>query len=624
MSNAHITLHTSNSTNQPDREWPKQQKAASHVSTFLEAVPMAPFLAFGFILAWSQLAHSSVLSLPMQETSASLPSLLSISTCCNGLTLLLCGLFLKPVKRLLASNGAIIAAGTLTGLSGAVVLACADSSASYEKAYCLMSICYAVRGIGSALVFLKVATLYSRLSGRSCIMYLGWSHVLAACIFFITIGLSDYSLGESANCIAVWSGIIILPVCAALFSILRPNANTPIPENEAVYTESIRTLPSSFWRFVVVIFAFSFVMSLSSFLGAKSTGMGLDAQLTNFARIVAAFILIGTALFFDAEQFKLGKTYVVIVVLSISVIALCPVVCAVFAGWSTLAGIAMLLFRMLHWVILSLIVCQRHISPVFAFGIGAGVQALGAGLGNIVPLAFLEMLADPTLNLIASVVCILLILFCAFVLFSEKEMDNLFSPTNPDSIEFVDLFGPILTGTGTPTNKAAENDPEYNAAIHGNASNAANQNDLLAREGKAPVVGTKKGSGADAAKRHDDLSGVPQDSNVEESPLKPKPNQPQSVHSESTETSRGKISFNEAVALCSKQFGLSKREIDVFRYLAMGYNAQIIAEKLFISWNTVRGHSRNIYTKLGVHSRAEVMSLVDTIRENPSSHEPQQ
>lgn len=38
-----------------------------------------------------------------------------------------------------------------------------------------------------------------------------------------------------------------------------------------------------------------------------------------------------------------------------------------------------------------------------------------------------------------------------------------------------------------------------------------------------------------------------------------------------------------------------------------------IADELFISENTVRTHSKHIYTKLSVHSRQELSELLSTV-----------
>ncbi|MFR5092271.1 MAG: LuxR C-terminal-related transcriptional regulator [Adlercreutzia equolifaciens] len=58
--------------------------------------------------------------------------------------------------------------------------------------------------------------------------------------------------------------------------------------------------------------------------------------------------------------------------------------------------------------------------------------------------------------------------------------------------------------------------------------------------------------------------------------------------------------------------GLTTRERDVFNLYIVGRSAPYIAEKLVISESTVKSHLQHIYTKCGVHSRQELISLVET------------
>jgi len=48
---------------------------------------------------------------------------------------------------------------------------------------------------------------------------------------------------------------------------------------------------------------------------------------------------------------------------------------------------------------------------------------------------------------------------------------------------------------------------------------------------------------------------------------------------------------------------LSQRELDVLQLLAGDLDGPAIATELFVSLNTVRTHTKNIYAKLGVSSR---------------------
>ncbi|MDP2301565.1 MAG: response regulator transcription factor [Ignavibacteria bacterium] len=64
-------------------------------------------------------------------------------------------------------------------------------------------------------------------------------------------------------------------------------------------------------------------------------------------------------------------------------------------------------------------------------------------------------------------------------------------------------------------------------------------------------------------------------------------------------------------AKSNKEFdGLSDREMDVLNQLIKGYTYKQVAEKLFISPETVRGHLKNIYRKLQVHSKTEALTKV--------------
>lgn len=53
---------------------------------------------------------------------------------------------------------------------------------------------------------------------------------------------------------------------------------------------------------------------------------------------------------------------------------------------------------------------------------------------------------------------------------------------------------------------------------------------------------------------------------------------------------------------------LSRREIDVLKLIATGLTNKEIAEKLFISLNTVRTHTKNINSKLDVHTRVQAIA----------------
>ena len=60
----------------------------------------------------------------------------------------------------------------------------------------------------------------------------------------------------------------------------------------------------------------------------------------------------------------------------------------------------------------------------------------------------------------------------------------------------------------------------------------------------------------------------------------------------------------------ARQHGLTPREREVLELIARGRNRQYVAEKLVISEGTAKTHIKRIYAKLGIHSREELLDLV--------------
>ena len=59
---------------------------------------------------------------------------------------------------------------------------------------------------------------------------------------------------------------------------------------------------------------------------------------------------------------------------------------------------------------------------------------------------------------------------------------------------------------------------------------------------------------------------------------------------------------------------LTTREVEVFKELILNKKRRDIAEDLCVSENTVKKHTTNIFTKLGVSSRAEIMNMLLKIK----------
>ncbi|MDR2108674.1 MAG: helix-turn-helix transcriptional regulator [Coriobacteriales bacterium] len=60
----------------------------------------------------------------------------------------------------------------------------------------------------------------------------------------------------------------------------------------------------------------------------------------------------------------------------------------------------------------------------------------------------------------------------------------------------------------------------------------------------------------------------------------------------------------------AQDYGLTPRESDVLKALALGQGSEEIAKSLFISQNTAKSHMQSIYHKIGVHSKKELHRIV--------------
>ena len=72
-----------------------------------------------------------------------------------------------------------------------------------------------------------------------------------------------------------------------------------------------------------------------------------------------------------------------------------------------------------------------------------------------------------------------------------------------------------------------------------------------------------------------------------------------------------RAAFAQRCISVAERFHLSPREKEVFQLMAVGKSSSEIEGELYIANGTLKSHTRRIYQKLGVHSRSEMMALLD-------------
>ena len=78
------------------------------------------------------------------------------------------------------------------------------------------------------------------------------------------------------------------------------------------------------------------------------------------------------------------------------------------------------------------------------------------------------------------------------------------------------------------------------------------------------------------------------------------------------------MTVEQSCRILAQNFRLTPREQEISVELAKGKDRQSIAAKLFISEGTVKVHTRNLYQKLGVHSKQELIALVEKTEQRAS------
>lgn len=73
------------------------------------------------------------------------------------------------------------------------------------------------------------------------------------------------------------------------------------------------------------------------------------------------------------------------------------------------------------------------------------------------------------------------------------------------------------------------------------------------------------------------------------------------------------IGIEQKCTAFAKSMGYTDREEEILLQIAQGRNARSIADKLYISANTVKYHLKNMYSKTGVHSKQELLDMVDSV-----------
>lgn len=107
-----------------------------------------------------------------------------------------------------------------------------------------------------------------------------------------------------------------------------------------------------------------------------------------------------------------------------------------------------------------------------------------------------------------------------------------------------------------------------------------------------------------------------------EAPLQEAQTKPEQSIEPAPEEEKQPGQLDENLEIIADEHGLSKRERQVFAFLAQGMGANDIQQELWISIHTVKTHMSSVYHKLNVHSARELVALVNEKRAALEENKP--
>lgn len=529
-----------------------------------ELWPSLPFMAFGLWSAWSSLTYSGSLWLSDNEVDGTyLSQLYNVSTLFGGATFIVAALLgFKGRAGALVSDRAVKIGGLAAGLGCLAIIAVGpyylQSYLSFAVTRSIFWVSAAVTGIGTVLVGLRCGVLYGSLPPRRILIYAALSQLVASFIYLLTFACPDWAPIEHGPSLASILFFCGLPLAAAALACVRPCKASGAGElGEAALGAEAPPAQAG---------PGSPISSRSATASGRVSGrLRLPAVYWRFA-VFTFFISMLTSMPRAAvvTTHALATTLegsnllmVLRVVMSAAVI--------VYAIRADARGVG-------FGKICSLLATVSAVATacVSAFGgLSSGLSLVVYFAANVFEFVMWCLLAFIVVQKRLSAVVVfgtgrgLFMAGCGLGWMLGSTVLPLIDEGTPTTVLFIAMAGiMLLLALGLFSEK------DYERLFSPVSEEELSLEDLF-----------------DLDRRQRELESGPK-----------------------TEK-RGR--FSRAIEAVSQEYALSARESEVLRCLAMGYGSDRIADTMQVKVNTVRAHTHNVYVKLDVHSREELMRLVD-------------
>ena len=287
------------------------------------------------------------------------------------------------------------------------------------------------------------------------------------------------------------------------------------------------------------------------YLGSETAALGKTFQMLNSAvPLVAALVLLGSTA--AAREVSIETLYKPTAFVCIVGFALMPLSGTSIALSFSVVSAGYTLFEILVWVILSEVASRFQFTSVQVFGFGRALVLLtGVIAGTLIANMLLSLGVGAQLFSAVAAVAVISITFLRTYVLTSADI-AVFGQNLSEEMGEVPAGAIGAIGQGALSDKGSQSQPTSGVAV-------------------------KRAHGQRA-----------------ETSAEPAPQ---------------KVPFQRKCAIIGEYYGLTRREVDVFRLIAAGRNSTRIQEELSISAGTVNTHSHHVFQKLDVHSQQEVIDL---------------
>lgn len=544
--------------------------------TIEEQWPALKLVGFGFYYAWIWVSYNSNVLVFPSAASDLPPDTISltylVSTLVLGVALVLLSLVRPLTRRLVGSNLLLIAVAVVVG---AATVGTYASSSLGADANLYLIVSAALTGAGTSVIVLRFGVVYSKAPAREAAMHTAASFVFAAMIYFMAVGLPD-PVGMVFTA--------LLPVLAVVSTLTNPEWSD---EGEGGRPEGPVPLRRFFVRLLVAVAVFSVVVGVSrgfSVPHSSISSLNADGALIIFSTAVVAgvlFVVVGLL----RRQFDVSRLYYPIIIAVAAGILVTPLLGGTGFG-SQFITVAYNCFVLVIWCLLAYVAYSSRLSPILVFGLGRGASALGTTFGWLAGLEIVRSQGDGSLSLeVISVAMVFALLVVSMLVLNDRLIGDALRPEERirgDAAE-VPAQGAGSAGEAAFADRRGAEDRRSAADGEGAWDGGTG------RSGASEMgeVGEMGGAGASLA------DGSPGGAAAGERRSGP---------------------YRMRCDAVAEHYGLSPRERDVFDLLVRGRSIDYIAQNLTISFNTAKSHIRHIYVKTDVHSRQELIDLIDRER----------